>query len=303
MKAHQLQDTALRYFLEVVRSGSLSEASRRLHVAASAIGRQIAALEDTLGTPLFERRPHGMVPSDAGELLAAHARRAHLDAERTLEEIQALLGLRSGRVRIATSEGFAGQFLPALVIEFRLRFPGIVFELGVVAPESVSERVRAGEADVGLTFSRAPHRDISVVHHQPAPVLALLRADHPLANSGAVTLRQLAEHPLALPGPDTTLRQLIDVACSHQQLRLEPVLTTNHMPALHHFVLSGGGVTLSGEVSARQLLASGAVVAPPIADAGMDQRDIELQTLAGRVLPAAAQQFLDFLKQRLPEQL
>ncbi|WP_347615130.1 LysR family transcriptional regulator, partial [Comamonas thiooxydans] len=75
-----LQDTALRYFHEVAQCGSLSEASARLHVAASAISRQIAALEERLGTPLFERHPRGMVLNAAGEILADHARRAGLDA-------------------------------------------------------------------------------------------------------------------------------------------------------------------------------------------------------------------------------
>ena len=76
MHAHQLQDTALRYFLEVAQVGSLTEASVRLHVATSAISRQISGLEQTLGTPLFERQPRGMVLTAAGEILAVHARRS-----------------------------------------------------------------------------------------------------------------------------------------------------------------------------------------------------------------------------------
>ncbi|WP_046240845.1 LysR family transcriptional regulator, partial [Delftia tsuruhatensis] len=84
-----LQDTALRYFHEVAQCGSLTEASARLHVAASAISRQIAALEGLLGTPLFERHPRGMVLNAAGEILADHVRRAGLDAERALGEIEA----------------------------------------------------------------------------------------------------------------------------------------------------------------------------------------------------------------------
>ena len=54
MRPHLLQDTTLRYFLAVAQSGSLTEASARLHVAASALSRQIAGLEAQLGTPLFE---------------------------------------------------------------------------------------------------------------------------------------------------------------------------------------------------------------------------------------------------------
>ena len=75
LSSSRLQDTALRYFLEVVRSGSVSEAAARLNVSPSAVSRQVAALEDLLGVPLFDRRPRGMAPSAAGELLAAHARR------------------------------------------------------------------------------------------------------------------------------------------------------------------------------------------------------------------------------------
>ena len=75
MRAHLLQDLALRYFSEVAHSGSLTEASSRLHIAASALSRQIAALESQIGSPLFERHPRGMVLSAAGEILLQHVRR------------------------------------------------------------------------------------------------------------------------------------------------------------------------------------------------------------------------------------
>jgi len=54
--------TQIRYFLEVARTGSVSQAAGQLHVAASAVSRQIAKLEDQLGCALFERRARGMVP-------------------------------------------------------------------------------------------------------------------------------------------------------------------------------------------------------------------------------------------------
>ena len=75
MRPHLLQDTTLRYFLAVAQSGSLTEASARLHVAASALSRQIAGLEAQLGSPLFERHPRGMVLTAAGEILAAQGRK------------------------------------------------------------------------------------------------------------------------------------------------------------------------------------------------------------------------------------
>ena len=299
MHANYLQDTTLRYFLEVVRVGSLTIASERLHVAASAISRQITALEQALGTPLFERRPRGMKPTAAGEVLAAYALRCSLEAERAVEAIQALEGLRSGQVRVATSEGFAAEFLPAVISAFRQQYPRIRFEMAVCASAEVSMKVRQGEADIGLTFSRVAERDIQVVHRQAAPVMAVMRPDHELARARSLTLSRLLAWPLALPDASTTLRQMIDVACSRQQLVVEPVLTSNQVSALLAFVMHGGGITMASKASVRQVIAAGAVVAVPLRDRGMDARDVELQVMVGRTLPTAVTAFLDHLQRAL----
>jgi DNA-binding transcriptional LysR family regulator len=70
----------LRYFLEVARCGSIAGAAAAQHVAASAVSRQIAKLEDGLGIALFERQARGMELSEAGRQLAAYANAAALEA-------------------------------------------------------------------------------------------------------------------------------------------------------------------------------------------------------------------------------
>ena len=61
---------ASRYFLEVVRTGSVTEAAHRLHVAPSAVSRQVAKLEESLGCNLFDRQARGMALTEAGQQLA-----------------------------------------------------------------------------------------------------------------------------------------------------------------------------------------------------------------------------------------
>ncbi|WP_163017716.1 LysR family transcriptional regulator, partial [Pseudomonas viridiflava] len=80
MQLYGVQSTALRYFLEVARCGSISEASTRLNVASSAVSRQISKLERELDAVLFERQARGMVLSEAGTRLAAYARKSQLEA-------------------------------------------------------------------------------------------------------------------------------------------------------------------------------------------------------------------------------
>jgi DNA-binding transcriptional LysR family regulator len=243
-----------------------------------------------------------MKPTAAGELLAAYALRCSLEADRVVEDIAAMQGLRSGRVRIATSEGFATDFLPAAITVFRQQHQHIRFELVVGPAGQVSDLLRQGEVDVGLTFSRMAQKDIRVVYRQAAPIMALLPREHELAKARSLTLSRLSGYPLALPDASTTVRQMIDVVASRQQLVLEPALTSGNVSALLAFVLHGGGVTMASKVSVRRLVASGAILAVPLRDRGLDARDIELQVLAGRTLPAAVTSFVDHLRDTLADE-
>lgn len=293
MKSQYLQDTALRYFLEVVRCGSIAEASQRLNVASSAISRQISSLEVLLDTVLFERRPRGMVLSAGGEMLAAHAQKVTLEADRVVADLLALKGLRSGRIRVSASEGFGIDFLPRLIRSFQQKYPAIQFQVYVGPPATVSRQVRDGNADIGVTFSRLPEPDIKIVHQQPAPVLLLMRNGHPLSRFKSVTLSQLRPYPLALPDTDTTLRQLFDLACSRQQLVFEPVLTSNYIQTLHNYLLEGDALSLTGEVTVRYR--KDVLTMVPIRDRALDGRYVEVQTLSGRTLPRIVEIFLDYL--------
>jgi len=300
--ARQLQDTALRYFLEVVRCGSIREASQRLNVAASAISRAITQLEALLEAQLFDRHARGMIPSAAGEVLAVHALKSAHDSERAVHDIQALQGMRRGRVRIASTEGFAMEFMPRLISDFVKQHPGIQFHLGVHPPAECTRRILHGDADIGTTMSRTPESGIQVEHTQPSPILAVMRPGHPLARFKQISLSQLLAYPVALPEPDTTVRQLFDIACSRQRLSFEPVLTSNYISSLFGFLRhTQDGVTIAGEISIRYQVERGEVACVGLRDRGLDLRNIEVQTLVGRTLSSSAQSFLNFLKQRLSE--
>lgn len=299
MKSDKLKETSLRYFLEVARCGSISEAAQRLHVAASAISRQIKGLEDTLDVPLFERLPRGMGLSAAGELLAVHARNVALDADRVVNDILALQGLQRGVVKLACTEGFGIDLLPDTLAGFHAQYPGIRFDLTVTGPAEVSNLVLDGHVDIGLTFSRIAHKDIRVEMRLSSPVVMIARPDHPLAGRADVTLAQLAGYPLVLPGPGASLRQVFDIACSRRGVVIEPLLSTNSAPALHRFVVSTGAASIASRLSARDYIARGLLVAVPLRERGLDDRSIELQTLQARTLPRVVQTCLDFVKARL----
>ncbi|WP_284617165.1 LysR family transcriptional regulator [Aquabacterium humicola] len=291
-----LQEPVLRHFLEVVQTGSVTAAAERLHVAPSAVSRSIARLEQSLDTLLFERRARGMRLNSAGELLAVHAKRAWQDVERVAAEIESLRGLRTGTVRLASTDGFASEFLPALVAEFQREYRGIRFQLDVRLQAEIPQALRHGDVDIGITFGMSSERDIDVALRHPAPILAMMAPDHALASRRQLALSQVVAHPLALPPPHSTLRQLLEISCARQGLKVDAVLETNRLEPIVAFVSAGGGLSLCGEAAIRSRLKAGTLVAVPLRDREMNERHFEVQTLAGRTLPAAAQAFLDHLR-------
>ena len=82
-----------------------------------------------------------------------------------------------------------------------------MFQLLVSAPAEGTRRVREGETDIGVTFSRTTQSEIKVESRQAAPMMAVMRCGHPLARFETLSVSQMSEYPLALP--DIGDRQII----------------------------------------------------------------------------------------------
>ncbi|MER6844649.1 LysR family transcriptional regulator [Streptomyces platensis] len=295
-----LNSPALEYFLEVVRTGSVNEASRRLLVAGSAISRQIGKLEQEIGVPLFERRPRGMVPSEAGALLAAYARRAALETDQVLADIRGR-GRLGTIVRVASSQGIAQEFLPHAMASFRKDHPGTTFQLPVVPPSEATQMVQDGTADLAMTFSLAPIPDVRVIHAQRAPIQALVRSDHPLADRNEIQLHDLLPYPVALMEEGATNRRLFDLCCAIEGISFEPLLVSSSSSALSAFVREANAVSLIGHISIHERLRIEGLKAIAILNPEMHLRTIQIQAMVGRQLTAVVQEFADHLIRRLGE--
>src|SRR5690606_16434101 len=115
--------TGLRYFHEVAVSGSIRQAAERVHVAASALSRQISKLEHEFDTPLLERRTTGVVLTPAGHLLAQHTRTMFRDLQRLKSQVDDLRNLQRGLVTISVIEGIVSDLLPDIMTGFLALFP------------------------------------------------------------------------------------------------------------------------------------------------------------------------------------
>lgn len=290
-----MQHITLRYFQEVARTGSITEASERLNVSGSAISRQIARLEQELEVELFERRPRGMVLSPAGELLAKHVRLIALDTEHALADVREMQGPQRGLVRVASYEGFAVDRLSRIIADFRRRHPGIAFHVWVGNSSDICERVGEGEADIGITYSYSSPPGVKIERIARRPMHALMPRNHPLAKRESVTLAEMASYPVAMPDKDRTQRHLIDAALATQGLAMDPVFSTNSMATLKTMAFSAGCLMFSSSAGPDAGMLPDDIVAVPVHDEVMQTSVLQIVTMHGRSLPSTVSSFLEFL--------
>ena len=156
-----------RYFLEVARSGSTLAAAKTLHVSQTTVARRVAALEEALGLPLFERRAAGYALTAAGEGLVSQADELERAALAIEQQARAHGRDASGTVRLSSEDIFIIGLISRYLPELHARFPAIRLELD--STPGVRD-LGAGEADVALR---------SLKTGQPSGVIGrVISADH-----------------------------------------------------------------------------------------------------------------------------
>ncbi len=140
----------LRYFLAVAREGSTLAAGRSLRVSQTTVARRIAALEQALGFPLFDKRQAGYVPTPAAEQLVEHARQVEV-ATSTFADVAAAHGRDlTGTVRITSEDIYGTGVLAPILRELHDLHPKIMIDLDMVQE---MRDLGKGEADIALRSS------------------------------------------------------------------------------------------------------------------------------------------------------
>jgi DNA-binding transcriptional LysR family regulator len=290
---------SLRYFGAVVQHGSIRAAADALHIAQSAVSRQLQSLEQELDVQLIERRARGIVPTPAGELLYRYWRDASFHVERLRSEIDALQGLRRGNVRIATVESLMTGLLPDAIDKFRAHHPGIAFEVMMSGSDGVAQAVRSGEAEMGFGLDLGSSPEFNVVYRVREPILAVMSPKHALATARTLSLSRLAGWPVALSMRRNGIRQLVEAAATAAGVTIEPALVTNSVELQHRFARTGQGIAFLPRLPCVQSIKSGLLAAVQISDPVLNSATFDIITLGARKLPLAAEEFISIARQEL----
>lgn len=280
----------LGYFVAVVEEGSLSAASRRCNLSQPALSQQMQALEEDLGEALLNRRPRGVEPTAAGELLLRHAHGLLAQAAVLRGEFAGRRELETGTVRFGIIPTIAPYLLPQLLAPFQRAHPGITVSVEEARTPQLIARTVAGDIEFAILSDVTPaERKRGSLH-----VRELFRETLLLATPAGHRLALRSEPPKPAELDADELIYLSDGHClAEQTLRLcrirpsNPRLQCDQLATALALVSSGLGVTVVPQLATRDH-ARHNVVFRPFAGEGLF-RVISLMTRrGGKPSPAAS---------------
>ncbi len=143
----------LKYFIAVVEEGSVSGASRRIHVAQPALTRQIRLLEESLETRLFARHARGMQLTLTGKALYKEAQELLNRRDQIKAQLSALGRGVTGKLSLGVTVTHLWVPLVAqLLSQYRNHYPSVAFEIFPMLSGPQHERLIEGKLDAGILY-------------------------------------------------------------------------------------------------------------------------------------------------------
>lgn len=260
---HMLDLRRLRYFVAIVRNGSLLLASRELGVAQPALSRHMRELETLVGFQLLERLPRGVRATDAGQILLHHARNivAQVDeAENAIRSFAKAKG-RLRTLKLSLLPSWATSFTPAIVAAVATKLSNISLQI-VEARHDESLRLIANrEVDLAITFSdNSDDAETLIVQEK---LFVVSRQELPASCTFESTLKQRS---LILPTIRNPLRAVIDRAADRIGLKPQVKIEIDGQDTVKRAVIAGIGDSILSWNSVRPECESGLLFASPIVD-------------------------------------
>ncbi|GAB4101333.1 LysR substrate-binding domain-containing protein [Micromonospora taraxaci] len=262
MQLHQL-----RYFVAVAEVRHFTQAADIVGITQPSLSKQIHALEADLGAPLFERVRGNIALTAAGEVLLPLATRILADVETATREVQELVGLRRGRVRLGATPSLATSLAPPVLRRFRDAHPTIDLRVEEGGSQDLVRDLLRGDLDLALIIMPAQGADPGLrVDPILRESLVVASVDEvPTASAtGELRITDLRDLPMVMFREGYDLRDATIQACREAGFEPSFAVDGGEMDAVLSFVEAGLGIALvPGIVLARRPGVRITPLAPP----------------------------------------
>jgi LysR family carnitine catabolism transcriptional activator len=250
----------LELFVAVVDAGGFTAAADAVHVAQPSVSLAVKELEREVGTALLVRSRRGVELTAAGRALLGPARRALREVATAGAAVAEVVGLRAGRLDLATLPTLAADPVAEIVGRFRRSHPEVT--VGLLAPSDpleIAEWVGSGRAELGITEAGAQNAGLVEIELAAQELVVVAPPGAP-ARKDALRLERLAGLPLVMTPAGTSMRTLADAALRGVGVEPRVAVESEQRDAVVPLVLAGAGSAFVPRSVADAAHAQGAVV-------------------------------------------
>lgn len=285
----------IEYFIEVAKREHMTEAAASLHVAQSAVSRQIFNLEAELGVDLFFREGRKIKLTPMGKTFLDYMEQVLGVIDQAKREVAESLDPEKGTIRIGFPSSLAANVLPNVISAFRREYPDVRFILKQGSYSFLIDSVINGEINMALVGPTPPSsKKIKSEIFFIEELVALVSETHRLAQKPSLKLSEL-QHDAFIVYPDGfILRELVINACKEQGFEPKVAFEGEDSDAIKGLVAAGLGVTLIPEITLVDSLPR-STVKLPIKEPRVT-RSVGIIIPTERKLMPTEQLFYDFMK-------
>src|SRR5215467_7950178 len=224
----------LRYFAQIVESGSLAKASRQLFIAQPALSQQMARLEDEVGKPLLVRSSRGVSPTETGEALYHHAKFMLRQLDQAVSVARQETAPVSGRVTLGLAPTTLCQLGLPLLKHLRAKYPGVLLNIVEGLSGHLEQMARLGQLDLAVLFGLKAAAELSVEPLLVEELFVIVPVGSALvpADRVSLALKEVAALPLILTSPSHGLRRRIALEFERANLSIDTVAEVDSLPLL-----------------------------------------------------------------------
>jgi LysR family tcuABC transcriptional regulator len=236
----------LRYFAQIVESGSLSKASRQLYIAQPALSQQLSKLEAEVGKPLLNRSSKGVAPTESGLALYHHARFMLRQLDQALSIARQETTAMQGMVSVGLAATTAAALGLPLVRRVHERYPGILLNVVEGMSGHLGQMMCMEQLDLAVLFSSDVAPDLSAEAFLDEQLFVILprRSTLVATRRTSLTIAEAAALPLILPTGAHGLRRRISAELEQRNLAAHVVAEIDSLSVLMSCVYDGMGATI-----------------------------------------------------------
>jgi LysR family transcriptional regulator, nitrogen assimilation regulatory protein len=228
-----------RYFSQVARRENFRKASEDLHVAQSALTRQIQILEQELGFLLFDRVKRGVRLTAAGQRLLERSQHILGEVDRLKETLQIEAHVPSGPASLAAPPSIGRLLFPKLAQIFLKAYPKVTLSLLEGFTSSALGQLRRGELSLAIITDPPLDPLVEFTHLFTESIYLVGRSDDPRLKKRTLELKSVADLPLVMTSKHNRSRQLIESSAARDGARLDIRIELESSDTLLQLLQSG----------------------------------------------------------------